>query len=240
MNKRHTVLMPQFASNQVYGGFGTRLLGNAKSPDDLRRIITTVLPQSIRVIRAQQTHSTNIKIISSHTDNDQPQDTDGLITKEPLVALTIHTADCVPILYYDSTSSMIGISHQGWKGSLNNMAGTMIHAMLAYGASIDTLQAAVGPCICKKHYLIDSTRASLFIERYPKAAQRFLEQTNKNQFSLDLSLLNYIQLEEAGIAGDCVEIVRNCTFEDETGMYSYRREYPRLSGQLLHMIMMYV
>ncbi len=47
---------------------------------------------------------------------------DGLVTDEPNLPLLIYAADCVPLYFYDPIHHAIGLSHAGWRGTVNGMA----------------------------------------------------------------------------------------------------------------------
>ena len=41
--------------------------------------------------------------------------------REKKIIIGILTADCVPILFYDPKTKIIGCAHAGWKGALNGI-----------------------------------------------------------------------------------------------------------------------
>ena len=51
------------------------------------------------------------------------RDTDGLITREPGLALMMCFADCVPLIVVDTEQRIIALAHAGWRGTLAGMAG---------------------------------------------------------------------------------------------------------------------
>ena len=52
---------------------------------------------------------------------------DGLITNTPGLALVIFTADCTPILFWDSVTGAVGAAHAGWRGTAKAIVGTAIN-----------------------------------------------------------------------------------------------------------------
>ncbi|HVX31115.1 MAG TPA: polyphenol oxidase family protein, partial [Nitrolancea sp.] len=74
--------------------------------------------------------------------------TDGLITQEPDVPLIIYTADCVPALIYDPVEHALGLAHAGWRGTVGNIAGSIVAAMQAeFGSRPEDLIVRLGPSI---------------------------------------------------------------------------------------------
>ncbi|MCA1834264.1 MAG: peptidoglycan editing factor PgeF [Actinomycetota bacterium] len=70
--------------------------------------------------------------------------TDGLWTDEPGVALSVITADCVPVLLADAQSRRIATLHAGWRGLV---AGILQKGVAAIGSSPSDLSAFIGPAI---------------------------------------------------------------------------------------------
>lgn len=71
---------------------------------------------------ARQTHSDHShKVIlldkgkGSSIDSTSIQDTDALYTYEPNLLLCAFTADCVPVIFHDKLSGVIGVIHSGWQ-----------------------------------------------------------------------------------------------------------------------------
>lgn len=71
---------------------------------------------------------------------------DFIITKNKNVEISILTADCLPIIFYDPTTKCAGITHSGWKGSVQKIAQKTIVALKEnFGISPKDLIAFLGP-----------------------------------------------------------------------------------------------
>lgn len=84
------------------------------------------------MVLSYQTHSKNVMTVSKEhsgmglvTDRTYT-DTDGLITDETSLMLVTHYADCVPLYFYDPFKKVAGLTHSGWKGTLQDIAGETI------------------------------------------------------------------------------------------------------------------
>ena len=73
-----------------------------------------------------QTHDTNCLLIgdvylsaSPRQKQDMLCGVDALITREPGYCLCISTADCVPVLVYDTKHCAVAAIHAGWRGISN-------------------------------------------------------------------------------------------------------------------------
>ena len=49
-----------------------------------------------------------------------------LITSVPSIGLGVMTADCLPLIINDPVHNVIAVVHAGWKGTVNNIAITVI------------------------------------------------------------------------------------------------------------------
>ena len=215
--------------------FGTKRSGNAREPESLQRFLDKSAIAYKSIVQPRQSHETGIAVVESERDQ-EPANTDGLITARYGIVLSIKTADCVPVIYIDSSTHLIGISHQGWKGTLHNMASCMIARMKELGANVECMQCYIGPSIAAESYMIQKDRAELFLNRYPRAA---VIKKSQGGYLLDLSALNRYQLEQAGVPGTSINLHAQDTYSDSNLFYSYRREYPTLSGQMFHAVVQY-
>lgn len=155
--------------------------------------------------------------------------TDALVTEEPGVLLIIQTADCLPILYWDPETGLLGASHCGWKGVYAGLAGAAARAMIERGARRETLEAWIGPCIRAANYETGPELVERFRAAFPGVA------VSPNGTHLDLAEIARSQLEAEGIRGDRLGDCGECTRELSALYHSYRRDGPR-AGRLLTVI----
>lgn len=102
------------------------------------------------LISCYQIHSSKVIPVSGPWA-DRPEG-DAMVTREPGLALCILTADCVPILFADGKSGVIGAAHAGWKGALGGVVEATIAAMEGLGANRETIIASIGPAIQQTSY----------------------------------------------------------------------------------------
>jgi YfiH family protein len=217
----------------VWMSFGTRVAGNARMQSEIHSFLSRNDIYPSHVIIPQQTHSTTIHEVTTDTIDAPVHSTDGLITILPQVVLTVRTADCVPVIYVDSAAHIIGISHQGWRGTLHNMMQKMIQAMRQRGAQ--DISIYIGPCISGRSYSVLQDRVDAFSGTYPQFRSQILTLRDQ-KWHLDIGLLNQLQAEEAGSAS--VERLDACTYLQPGQFYSFRHKGADLDGQLLHTVML--
>lgn len=76
---------------------------------------------------------------------------DALVTREPGLALAIHTADCVPVVL-TSPEGVLGVAHAGWRGLVEGVLDATVDAMVDLGATGLRIDYATGPHIGPECY----------------------------------------------------------------------------------------
>ena len=62
-------------------------------------------------------------------------------------------ADCVPLYFADPVNHAIGLSHSGWRGTVQKIGAVTIEKMSEeYGSNPKDLKVAIGPSICQECY----------------------------------------------------------------------------------------
>lgn len=131
-----------------YSGLNTcRYTGDSAAhvADSLRCVASGVTLQ--RLILPLQTHSLNVATVTAETPDADLEGVDAVVTADPLAAIGIHTADCVPLVMSDPEARVIAAVHSGWKGTVGRIAARAVDAMTRLGADPGRIRAAMGPCI---------------------------------------------------------------------------------------------
>jgi YfiH family protein len=176
-------------------------------------------------VSALQVHGESIHVVDApHSygwnEPDRTLQVDALISDELNVALTILTADCVPVLLYDPMNLAIGAVHAGWQGSHYEIVRKTIEKMKClYGSEPEDIVVGIGPSIGGCCYEVGEEVAKHF-EEYPDA----VEARGDEKYMLDLKLVNAQQLQEAGVPQENIEISQVCTSCDNKDFFSYRKE----------------
>lgn len=189
-----------------------------------------ILPEQI--VSGYQVHGTKIARVTEqdlgrgalYVDSALP-DTDGLITNVSGVALMTLYADCVPVLFYDPMARVIGVSHCGWRGTVNRMAAKMALAMMEdYGCNAKDIHVAIGPSISQAQYEVDRTVLAQFAQAF-SFSNRLIQYTDADHGKVDLWQANQLQLEEVGVLPANIEISGLCTYQNVDRFYSHRAEH---------------
>lgn len=94
-------------------------------------------------------------------------DADGVVFTRPGVALGMFAADCLPVLFADTASTMVAAAHCGRRGLQRGIIGATVQAMVDKGASPVNIVATLGPCICGDCYEVGSKIADDFDAQFP-------------------------------------------------------------------------
>ena len=161
----------------------------------------------------RQVHSDNVCWMK---EPGRPEQTDAVITDQPGLCVCVKTADCIPILLYDTRKRVVAAVHAGWRGTVSRIVQKTIKRMLP--ESPDDLHAIIGPGISLEWFEVgdevyEAFRTAGFpMERIAKKAMRW---------HIDLWEANRWLLEEQGVKDIFVE--GTCT-RTSMDFYSARRE----------------
>ena len=176
-----------------------------------------VPPQSL--LGVHQVHSPDVVTVGPQG---VPSGTraDGLVTDRPGLALSVLTADCMPVLLADHAAGVIGAAHAGWRGTRDGVLEATLDAMEALGAARSEIVAIIGPCISQAAYEVGPELLAVFEADGPEAA-RFFANGEGDRYLLDLPGLGLSRLRAAGVGHG--EWTRHCTYADPALFFSYRR-----------------
>lgn len=179
-----------------------------------------VAPEAL--VGVHQIHSNLVSTVSAPPD--APAHADALVTCEPEIALSVLTADCMPVLFADTDAGVVGAAHAGWKGAFDGVLDATLAAMEALGASRDNTVAIIGPCISQAAYEVGPEFVERFLDEDPESARHFANGPGDRAL-FDLPGFGLRKLRDAGVG--TAEWIRHCTYSDARRFYSYRRSCHR-------------
>ena len=134
---------------------------------------------------------------------------DALITDEPGLALTVFTADCTPILLWDSATGAVGAVHAGWRGTALRIAGKTVEAMsAAFGTKPADIHAAIGPNIGACHFETDADVPAALAGSLGSWTGDYVRREGDKYYP-DLKAVNARVLRDTGV--DSIEVSDVCT-----------------------------
>lgn len=138
---------------------------------------------------------------------------DALVSSSDEMALSIVTADCVPVLI--AGSGQIAAVHAGWRG----IAGRIVDATLKNFSEPSV--AWIGPAIGACCYEVGGDVADRVVEALPEPAD-VLQPGGRGRPHLDLRQAVELQLRAGGVQD--IRHLGPCTRCHEASLWSYRRD----------------
>lgn len=164
----------------------------------------------LRLSWPRQIHS---KIVLEATNEGLCGEADAIRTDRPGVALSVVTADCVPLVI--AGTKHLATVHAGWRG----LAGQLIQATLDDIAEDPAqLRAWIGPAIGACCYEVGPEVASQVVA----ASGPEVEISGNSRPHLDLGAAAALQLARGGVQR--LSTVRACTQCLQDSLWSYRRD----------------
>ncbi|MBP6880494.1 peptidoglycan editing factor PgeF [Candidatus Saccharibacteria bacterium] len=212
----------------VKHGFFTSLGGESPAPfdslnvkfdiDDLDENVDSNRQKILSVLEIEKVqfaplvHGADIAVVTSNS-SEIIDNADSLITKQKNLAIALSVADCLPIVVSDG--KIVAVIHAGWRGTVKQIVSKTVEKMVSLGFKPENAVAALGPCICQKHFEVRDEAARLL-----RAASSEVDISSEPYYA-DLVAINRQQLEDAGVRA--VESLSICSFESDE-FYSYRAD----------------
>lgn len=149
------------------------------------------------------------------------ENVDSIMTDVKNTCIGVSTADCIPVLLYDPVHQTACAVHAGWRGTLNRIAHKEVIEMnRVYGTSPSDIKAVVGPGISLENFEIGQEVYDEFLK-----AGFEMEKISRmyDKWHVDLPLCNRLQLEQAGVPAENIQMSDVCTYQQVNDYFSARR-----------------
>ncbi len=101
-----------------------------------------------QTVTCHQIHSAKVYVVDRANQQRLMGRGDGLVTADPDIYLFMRFADCTPLLFFDPVREAVGTAHAGWRGTMQNVAGATVRAMVeALGCRPEHIMTVIGPAI---------------------------------------------------------------------------------------------
>lgn len=153
-------------------------------------------------------------------------DTDALITDLVGVPLCVTLADCVPVVLYDPDHHVVGLAHAGWGGTVARIASRTVALMRSrFQTDPRRLLAGIGPSIDATNYEVGSDVIARAGGAYGPDAARIMKPASvPGKAHFDLWVANRIDLCDAGVPPDQIELSGVSTVQELDRFYSHRHQ----------------
>ncbi|XP_071328602.1 purine nucleoside phosphorylase LACC1 [Trachinotus anak] len=167
----------------------------------------------------------------------EPESYDGMVTDQTGVVLAAPGADCMPILFADPVSKVIGAAHAGWRGTLMGVAMATVEAMVTeFGCKVSDIMVAVGPSVGACCFTRERGEARDFISIHPDC----VPDPESARPHVNIRLANRILLQKGGILPEHIHddtvterpCVTPCTSCHPELFFSHVRDGPNFGTQV--------
>jgi YfiH family protein len=134
----------------------------------------------------EQIHSNKCFVVQTRESISTKNEGDALATHLKNVALIVLTADCVPVLFFDSKKKNVAIAHAGWKGAISGVIENTIKTMTNLGSVAQDIDVIIGPCIQQENYEVSADFYKDFISKNPIYKSFFIPSKKQEHFMFDL------------------------------------------------------
>lgn len=202
--------------------------------ENYRRVAKRMGTEVSHFVCSDQTHTTNVRVVTQEDAGAGVvrergyTDVDGLITNEPGLVLSTFYADCVPLYFVDTKHRAIGLSHSGWRGTVNRMGRATLKAMAeAYGTVPEDVWCAIGPSICQDCYEVSEDVALEFEQEFSGHGSEIMYRKENGKYQLNLWKANERVLLDAGILPEKLILPNVCTCCNSELLFSHRASHGR-------------
>ena len=172
------------------------------------------------IVALNQNHGNKVVCFSNQEDIKNKVIGDAIVTTLKNVGISVLTADCVPILFYNPKKKIVGCVHAGWKGALNGIIENTVDKFLELNSNTRDLVTAIGPCINHHHYEVGHDFYNKFVDQN-KNNQQFFNVLNDKKYLFNIR--SYINTKLIGLGINNIDHIEMDTFSNKENFFSYRR-----------------
>jgi len=215
------------------------------NPDDVRqnrqKLGTFLNCELEDFVCANQTHSSNFHEVTLKDKgrgavrmDTAIADTDALYTYEPNLLLCSFTADCVPVIFHNDVSGLIGVIHSGWQGTVKEVSLNVFeHLKFDKQCKPSDFQVQIGAALSQEKFEVDED-VYLKFKGLGYADDFIYYNDLTHKYHIDNQRVVKKQCELAGIPAERITIDETCTYVSSDG-FSYRQD--KECGRHLNFIM---
>lgn len=174
------------------------------------------------LILPRQVHDTKVAEVTYANMCESFDGIDALVTHLPHICIGVSTADCVPLLFYDSRARAIAAAHAGWRGTVGRIGRKTAEMMqLLYDSRPEHLKVVIGPSIGPDAFEVGKEVYDTFAQAGFQMQDIAFKPTNK--WHIDLWRANALDLVQIGVPQENIQIAGICTYDNYNRFFSARR-----------------
>jgi len=228
-----------FSVPEIIHGFSTKKFGDMRDIEKRNVFLSALGIEKASLVWQEQIHRDAIHIVFQSDRGKTILGVDGLVCKQApddiSITLSVHTADCVPLLVFDPVIKVIAVAHAGWKGTSLHIGQKIILHMKQLGSNISDVWVVIGPHIGGCCYDVDDTRMQVFQREWDESSGVVIHKDGKHY--IDLGQANKDDFFSSGISENHIDIDPSlCTNCNTNEFYSFRKSGAPLIGEIMGVI----
>ena len=197
-----------------------------------------IMPHQVHLTKVAKIDETFLSLTATGRQ-EALEGVDALMTDLPDLCIGVSTADCIPVLLYDSRHHAVCAIHAGWRGTVQRIVMKAIESMtVAYGTQPQHLVAQIGPGIHLDSFEVGNEVYDAFVQAgfdMGTISKKFPPSDSGSKFftlhsslftykwHIDLPECNRLQLIAAGLSPQSIQVSPVCTFQQAADYFSARR-----------------
>lgn len=149
---------------------------------------------------------------------DHLMDADACVDNTAKAACLIMTADCLPVLFCDTSGTVVAAAHAGWRGLIDGVLENTVEAMKVKPMEI---MAYFGPAIGPDAFEVGAEVRMAFCKKISEAKTAF-KPIGDGKYLADIYKLAKLILESVGV--NQIYGGTHCTVLERDDFFSYRRD----------------
>lgn len=201
-----------------------------------RRILLDYLKlDSEHLVMPHQTHGVAVATIDTaffELDEEQRkarlEGVDALMTDLSDVCIGVSTADCIPVLCYDSSCGVVAAIHAGWRSTVGRIVSRTVARMQeVYGCCPENIRAVICPGISLDAFEVGDEVYETFARNNFPMDQLAVRYPAKDgcgkKWHIDLWEANRLQLLASGVPEGQISCTGVCTYTHSDEFFSARQ-----------------
>lgn len=183
-----------------------------------------------RPVFLQQVHGTAVATLGSQTPDGTVAD--ACVSTQPGLACTVMVADCLPVLFTDTTGTVVAAAHAGWRGLAGGVLESCLARMKKQQSAPAEIMAWLGPCIGPQAFEVGGEVREAFVAWRDDADSCFVARPQEGKYLANLPQLARLRLQAVGLT----RLYGNdgtppwCTVTQSSRFFSHRRDAVRLGS----------
>ena len=211
--------------------------GYKESIDDYKVLCDELGVDYKNLVKTNQTHTDNVKIINNKILSDLPdfnldeyKETDGLITNRRNIILATTNADCILLLFFDPVKKVIANVHSGWRGTIQKISVKTIEKMVKeFNCKEKDIICCMCPSIGKCHFEVEKDVKDMFEKEFKDTEgidiSKVIEEKIKDKkWNIDTISINRQILKNVGLKEENIIDSGLCSVCHCDKIHSYRVE----------------